>query len=342
MLTKVGIQRYKSLHDVSIKLEPLTVLIGPNGSGKSNVCEALFVMSHMLKWRGKYEEEFVSIEPSRILEGAARLTKYQNWIDKFWRRKTDRISFSVMTELDGKDLSYTMEIPSKVPQVPDVILEAIDRVVVYHFSSALMSLEEKPTSLAPTGEGIANSLATLQQHSPDLFAELEQSFIELIPNVTKIALTEQSKFHRTYYSLQLVDKYTNQLIPATEVSDGALRVLAFLTALYQVDKPTLICFEELENGLHPWLLHRTIEILNRVVTEGVGGKRIQILLTTHSPVLLDYVESNQVRAVELDDEGNTRIHALPTQVGRLQAAMEAYDDKLEELWFTNIFGDNQA
>ena len=45
MLEKIRIERYKSLYDVTINLEPLTVFIGPNGSGKSNICEALFLLS---------------------------------------------------------------------------------------------------------------------------------------------------------------------------------------------------------------------------------------------------------------------------------------------------------
>ncbi len=48
MLSKFKVQRYKSLFDTEIELEPLTVFIGPNGSGKSNICEALAVLSNFL------------------------------------------------------------------------------------------------------------------------------------------------------------------------------------------------------------------------------------------------------------------------------------------------------
>ncbi|MBV7334869.1 AAA family ATPase [Chloroflexi bacterium TSY] len=46
MLTRLIVQRYKSLYDVALDLEPLTVFIGPNGSGKSNICEAIVMLSH--------------------------------------------------------------------------------------------------------------------------------------------------------------------------------------------------------------------------------------------------------------------------------------------------------
>ncbi|MDM8530741.1 AAA family ATPase [Anaerolineales bacterium HSG25] len=342
MLTKVNIKRYKSLYNVTIDLEPLTVLIGPNSTGKSNVCEALFVMSHLMKWRGKHSEETVAAEPSRILEGAARLTKYQNWMDKFWRRNTKYMAFSVSMKEGGIDLDYGIEFPSEAGPVPESILKAIDRVVPYHFSSALMSLEEKPTSLSPTGEGIANELAILKKEKPERFELLESLFIEMVPNVSKIKLNEQSKFHRTYYGLDLVDKYSNHPIPASDVSDGALRTLAFLTALYQVDTPSLVCFEELENGVHPWILYRMIEILTDAVTNGIDGKRVQVLLTTHSSVLLDYVTQKQIRVVELNQEGKTQIHALPIQIGRLQGLLEDFETPLGELWFSNVFGDNRS
>lgn len=50
MLTRLAVRRYKSLYDVSLDLEPLTVFIGPNGSGKSNICESLVLLSdfHLL------------------------------------------------------------------------------------------------------------------------------------------------------------------------------------------------------------------------------------------------------------------------------------------------------
>jgi predicted ATPase len=90
------------------------------------------------------------------------------------------------------------------------------------------------------------------------------------------------------------------------------------------------------------VLHKMMELLKIVSTEGVTGKPVQVIITTHSPVLLNYVEPHQVRAVELDNEGKTQIHALPTETARFQKAMEAYDGALGELWFTGIFGGNPA
>ena len=140
--------------------------------------------------------------------------------------------------------------------------------------------------------------------------------------------------------MRLADRYSEHLIPAADISDGTLRLLGFLAALYQAQTPDILCFEEPENGVHPWLLHKMVELLNLVSTEGIVGKPVQVLITTHSPVLLNYVRPEQVRAVELDDQGRSQIHNLPTDSTRFQAAMKAYNGALGELWFSNLFGGN--
>ncbi len=187
------------------------------------------------------------------------------------------------------------------------------------------------------GQGLSNTLADILLSDRDRFDELEQRLSQLVPNIKRIVLprNEQNQF-----SLELVDRYSDHRIPASEISDGTLRILAFLASLYQIETPSIICFEEIENGVHPWLLHKMIELLKLVSTEGINGKPVQVLITTHSPVLLDYVEPKQVRAVELDTEGKTQVHELPIESKAFQKALDAYDGALGELWFTNVFGGN--
>ncbi|MFM6277413.1 MAG: AAA family ATPase, partial [Dolichospermum sp.] len=187
------------------------------------------------------------------------------------------------------------------------------------------------------GQGIANTLLDILLANRDSFDELQDRLTQLVPNIKKIVLP---RGENQTFSLELVDRYSEHHIPASDISDGTLRILAFLTALYQENTPSIICFEELENGVHPWLLHKMMELLKIVSTEGITGKPVQVLITTHSPVLLNYVEPHQVRAVELDKEGKTQVHKLPIDSVRFQKALEAYDGALGELWFTNVFGGN--
>jgi predicted ATPase len=232
----------------------------------------------------------------------------------------------------------TSLVSCKYPDSP--LASSLKRGVgIYDFSPTALSSNSVPSAniMDRTGQGIAYSLVDILLSNRKGFDELEERLTRLVPNIRKIALPRAPN---QTFSLELIDKYSEHHIPASDISDGTLRILAFLTALYQENTPSIICFEEIENGVHPWLLHKMMELLKIVSTEGITGNPVQVLITTHSPILLNYVEPHQVRAVELDREGKTQVHALPIDSARFQKALDAYDGALGELWFTNVFGGN--
>lgn len=82
---------------------------------------------------------------------------------------------------------------------------------------------------------------------------------------------------------------------ALQESDGTVRVAAMLTALYQEPNPSLLGFEEPELAVHPGALPLLFDFLDEAST------RSQILLTTHSPNLLDLLDIEGIRVVERRD-----------------------------------------
>ena len=76
------------------------------------------------------------------------------------------------------------------------------------------------------------------------------------------------------------------------VSDGTLRVLALLTLMHDPRQRGLVCFEELENGVHPFRLKSLIARLRDLVTDPASAEvdrddpLAQLLVNSHSPVLL--------------------------------------------------------
>ncbi len=382
MLSKFRVQHYKSLFDVTVDLEPLTVFIGPNGSGKSNICEALVVSSDFLKRLididGSSRDEYLIVP--FFAKSFQTIDKSQQSIEsKFWRGKADYFNFEFYTS-DGlpdqsknkADLSVHIDHSEKMvhlktfdqedmeirtafmkesqsdqlsllflkQQLLASVENVLRKVEIYDFDPLEISRNIQLTiSIDRKGLGIAHSLVDILHTNRKGFDELESRFTQLVPNIKEIVLPRRDD---RSFSLELVDRYSDHHIPASDISDGTLRILAFLTALYQENTPSIICFEEPENGVHPWLLHKMMELLKIISTEGITGNPVQILITTHSPVLLNYVEPHQVRAVELDHEGKTQVHALPVDSVRFQKALEAYDGALGELWFTNVFGGNPA
>jgi len=369
MLSKLRVQHYKSLFDTEVDLEPLTVFIGPNGSGKSNICEALSLISRFLA-----DVNIVLQNPNSVFDSLnsslqSLTNKQQRIQSKFWHGIEDYFLFEISTlvkvdqsvipdfspfqnlsicfnylmgsaAVDSVDITDTFKLRQFFAgryYDGSPIENALKEVKVYDFAPINLSNNTPSNTMEKNGQGIAYALVDILHSNREGFDELEERLRQLVPNIKKISLPRGDN---QTFSLELIDKYSEHHIPASDISDGTLRILAFLTAIYQEETPSIICFEEIENGVHPWLLSKMMELLKIVSTEGITGKTVQILITTHSPVLLNYVEPYQVRAVELDDEGKTQVHALPTDSVRFQKALEAYDGSLGELWFTNIFGGN--
>jgi AAA15 family ATPase/GTPase len=377
MLSRLKVEHYKSLFDVEVKLEPLTVFIGPNGSGKSNICEALAIVSAVVKaifvnqtvpvdeimrigfnslnkkvvvvddqiqsffWHGQLDYLRFEIRSSPLDPSRVEVSQLRNHLYLGYNYNRQDFELSTLARLQKQGFQFSSNAKNFLisQNYPNSTLESdLKLVKIYDFSpSALNSSLGSSGVMSRAGQGLSNVLADILLSDRNSFDELEQRLSQLVPNIKRIVLPRNDQ---NQFSLELVDRYSDHRIPASEISDGTLRILAFLASLYQIETPSIICFEEIENGVHPWLLHKMIELLKLVSTEGINGKPVQVLITTHSPVLLDYVEPKQVRAVELDTEGKTQVHELPIESKAFQKALDAYDGALGELWFTNVFGGN--
>ncbi len=87
-------------------------------------------------------------------------------------------------------------------------------------------------------------------------------------------------------------------LDASLESEGFRRYLAILLALYQTPRKPLILIEHPEDGIHPGALESLAGEFQRHVRQGRG----QIILTTHSPQLLDYIQPEQIRVVRIEDQ----------------------------------------
>ena len=91
-------------------------------------------------------------------------------------------------------------------------------------------------------------------------------------------------------------------LPLGQESDGFRRFFVHLLALYQEPAKFLNIFEEPENAIYPGAL----SLLADEFKAAPGANRGQVILTTHSPGLLDCLDVSSIRVVEMHD-GETRI-----------------------------------
>ena len=116
------------------------------------------------------------------------------------------------------------------------------------------------------------------------------------------------------------------------VSSGTLRMLALMTALFGEAETNLIGIEEPENHVHPTALASFAGYLLK------ARDRVQILVTTHSPLLLDSLnEPEAVYVVRHTDQEGTRV-SRESNPKAVHQALQASGFGLGEFYETKGFG----
>ena len=129
--------------------------------------------------------------------------------------------------------------------------------------------------------------------------------------------------------LQIKDAPFEQPILAKFASDGTLKMLSYLTLLYDPEPPQLIGIEEPENYLHPRLLSGLAEECREV------SALSQLMITTHSPHFVNELHAEEVWVLYRDEQGFT--------VCKRTADMQGITDflkmgaKLGQLWMEGYF-----
>jgi predicted ATPase len=103
------------------------------------------------------------------------------------------------------------------------------------------------------------------------------------------------------------------LFDPSQISDGTLRILGILLALYQTPHPSLMVIEEPEQTVNPALLALLAEAFREV------SERTQLLITSHSPHLIDCFEPENIQVVTMQN-GETRIS--PIRASQREAVKE--------------------
>lgn len=139
--------------------------------------------------------------------------------------------------------------------------------------------------IGPMGEDIAAYLNTLKAQNKRQFESIEKSLNLMIPSITGINVSV-NKFGEVELDICEGEKH----ISARVLSDGTLRILGLLALVGSEDPPTLIGFEEPENGIHPVRFKRIARFLETRMTL----EDIQFIVTTHSSLLPDLVPYNSL------------------------------------------------
>ena len=376
MLKRVSIQNFKSLKDVTLDLQKVNLLIGPNNSGKTNFLKALEVANNLNK-----NVYYVGRDVCYLKHNTNSPTFYYVFDDTLpWAVSGDYNHYRIAENDENKDYPVD-DITLKVGQgsnrelieLPDDFKE---NPVSYNKDVFLHNLQynlinvriykpdpNKLTKPGPvgTGEEILNADCSnlvgfldlmLGKYRRPVFNRTEKDISTCIPEFDEINLedatptTDLKKIYgdKSFKRIGLTNSKQGVTYWADELSEGTLYFLALLCIINQPNPPKILLLEEPEKGIHPRRIFEVIQFILRLVEE----KDVQVIMTTHSPIVVDMFKDmpESVFIFDKDEEGATHVKNLQRDVIEPETAKSKelgvepphYTDSLGDAWTVGFLG----
>lgn len=202
-----------------------------------------------------------------------------------------------------------LSLPLYPPHYPHLVAmrEELSRYFFFYFEPrermrATNSVKEV-RHIGLMGEELAAYLNTLKAMEPRQFDAVSKSLRLFIPSVTGIDVEVNA-----LGEVELWLREGAMRVPARVVSEGTLRLLGLLAISGAKEPPAMIAFEEPENGIHPRRIRRVADLLKTQALTGAS----QIIVTTHSPILVDSIQSDSLYVVK---KLNGRTAIVPYELG---------------------------
>ena len=152
------------------------------------------------------------------------------------------------------------------------------------------------------GDNLGNVVQFMQRDHPTRFQAILEEIASRIPGIDRID-TERTSDGRLL--LRFNDKGFQDPFYAQQMSDGTLKVFAYLLLLNDPTPPPFLCIEEPENGLY----HKLLETLAHEFREHASGQTgdSQVFITTHQPYFVNALNPEEVWILEKDTDGFSTI-----------------------------------
>lgn len=354
-LHTIEAKNFSCLRDVKLDLTPLHALIGPNDSGKSTLLRAVRMLTQYLalavqegtggptidtqgldlaagprllgqfgylslevemtsgpgpkvrvQYKGLAAEEFPALLGDSAFKGALCRTQTMKAVQAHPDLRDRAKAPASLLRFD----------PDELRKQSDLIPEK--ELVTFHERS----------NQGMRGDRLPGIYDTIMNRGDDAFAAIARKTRELFPTVRNVRLRTVSNSQKCL-EVELVD---GTRVPAAQMSEGLLYFLAY-AALPYLAPSSILLVEEPENGLHPARIRDVMNILKEI------SKTTQVLIATHSPLVVNELEADQVTVVTRDTQRGTEVHCLNSTTD-FEARSKVYLPG--ELWLNYANGVNEV
>ena len=341
------LRQYRSIAGCDVTLGPLSLLVGPNGAGKSNFLDALRLtaqavnenLDNALRERGGIAEVrrrsrghptsfFVSVDFRT--NGTSGRYSYQIGALKGGDYRVTHEECRVTSVEFGTEPRYFVVRDGKVertsePLLPPVandrlylvsaasieafrpVFDGLGAINVYNINPDTIRQLQKPEAgdlLRRDGANIASVIERLRRDNPAIKKRIEEYLSRVVDGVGAVDRHGFGAWEAVEFRQRVAGDEAPWTFQATSMSDGTLRVLGVLTALFggSVELASPVGVEEPEAALHPAAAGLLLDALRD------ASDNRQVLVTTHSPDLLDSpdITPDELLAVRADS-GTTRV-----------------------------------
>ncbi len=312
-LTQLEIENYGCIKDLTLALTPLHALIGPNDSGKSTILRALRTL--MQFGGGTFQDPNgpnIRPFPPRVHPGQQPPGR----IDGYYG---DGLGYGLATlETDieerlieagrsfqrGGRGSWNMRGALGRPgsAIVDQLATRVRPARMVRLNPDAMRVPTglipttNPLELEETGFGIGSVYDALVSRDLDGFLTLRTEFLRHFESVAKLGWVNVTVASGAVAKTLQIELRDGSVVPAEAMSEGLLYYLGYAAQPY-LAPTTLLLVEEPENGLHPARVADVVHILREV------SKTTQVVLATHSPLVINELEGSEVSVITRDDAG---------------------------------------
>ena len=338
---------FRSIPAACIEFDNPTIFVGRNGAGKSNVVSAFSFLADAMRvplqtafdriggvaavrnrsagggrppnlamrieLGGRLRAVYAFEITARGTEGFSVVreqcvfvrNKERSWFDRSGKRFDSNVSglsppidaASLMLPLIGGAAAFNR------------LWRALSQMQAYAVEPRKLREIQEPDSglrLMPDGANAASVLEMIKNRAPKDFNHISEYLETIVPHAKQVSVR---RFGRNL-ALELAqewgkDESKKLSFGGSNISDGTLRTIGLLAAVYQRPVPLLIAVEEPEMNIHPGALGVVFDLLLE------ASERMQVIVTTHSPDLLDEkeVRNRHLRMVEWS-EGATHVTSV--------------------------------
>lgn len=352
MIQAFHAKNYGCLRDVHATLTPLHAFIGPNDSGKSTLLHGMRTVVQFASGSFKLDEDgnwlpfdhFLPLPthvpsmprkaPDSMLACDVELGRYE------LISSSDNLQEAVQSngmQLGKIERSY---------RTPNGILAWRSAEIVHNqlLGARLVRFDpdalRKPSGLIPEtepvsflderGHGLAGVYFAIRNRNDDAFASIVadvRRHFETVKHLRVKAVTTSE----VVLEAELAD---GTRVEAKRFSEGLLHYLAF-AALAHLEPASLLLVEEPENGLHPARIAEVIRLLRTIVDE----KGTQVVMATHSPLVVNELKPEEVSVVTRKPDEGTRVQRIK-DTPDFEERFKIY--ALGELWIAYANGLDEA